>query len=315
MNMEVIPEAEGPVLVIGGAGLDMVGQLGGELLHGTSNPARIRTWYGGVARNVAENLARLGQPVKLVAAVGTDWIGDQLLAQLEQAGVDVQHVLRSTTHRTGSYLAVTDARGDQLFALDDMTATLELSPAYLRRHSRLFKEASLIFMDANLSRDSLKTAISLARKWGKMICADPTSAFLANRYAPFLGDLYLIAPNCLEAGILVECEVDASDNHQVMDAAKKLVTRGVQTAIITQAEFGVCYATPYTSGQISAIHTEIIDTTGAGDALTAAVIFSLINQIPIDEAVRLGVSAATMTLKHAGAVYPGLSLEKLYDNW
>jgi pseudouridine kinase len=78
-------------------------------------------------------------------------------------------------------------------------------------------------------------------------------------------------------------------------------------------QFGVCYATSDTSGQIPAIRTEIADPTGAGDAMTATVIFALLNDIPLDDAVRLGVSAATLTLRHPGAVLPDLSLEKLYD--
>jgi len=57
------------------------------------------------------------------------------------------------------------------------------------------------------------------------------------------------------------------------------------------------------------------DPTGGGDALSAAVIFALLNDIPIDDAVRLGVSAASLTLGHRGAVLPDLSLEKLYNQW
>jgi pseudouridine kinase len=98
-----------------------------------------------------------------------------------------------------------------------------------------------------------------------------------------------------------------------MDAARYLVSSGVKIAIITLAEFGVCYATSETAGYIPAIRTEIIDPTGAGDALTAAVIFGLLNEIPIDEALRLGISAAALTLQHPGAVLPDLTLEKLYN--
>ncbi len=61
-----------PVLVLGAAGMDVVGRLESELKPATSNPARIRRSYGGVARNVAENLARLGQPVRLITVVGED---------------------------------------------------------------------------------------------------------------------------------------------------------------------------------------------------------------------------------------------------
>jgi pseudouridine kinase len=47
--------------------------------------------------------------------------------------------------------------------------------------------------------------------------------------------------------------------------------------------------------------------------MTAAVIFALLNDVPVDEAVRLGTSAASLTLRYPGTVVPELSLEKLYD--
>ncbi len=75
----------------------------------------------------------------------------------------------------------------------------------------------------------------------------------------------------------------------------------------------MCYATAETSGFVPAIRTEIVDPTGGGDALIAAVIFALLNDIPLDDAIRLGVSAATLTLRYPGAVVPELTLEKLYD--
>ena len=71
------PFPEFPVLVIGAAGIDIVGRIKSELQNASSNPARIRTSFGGVARNVAENLARLGQPVVLLTALGNDQAGDQ----------------------------------------------------------------------------------------------------------------------------------------------------------------------------------------------------------------------------------------------
>ena len=63
----------------------------------------------------------------------------------------------------------------------------------------------------------------------------------------------------------------------------------------------------------SAIRTRITDPTGAGDAMTAAVLFALLNNIDLDDAIRLGVSAASLTLRHPGSVYPNLTLEGLYD--
>src|SRR3989304_126056 len=98
------PSPDSPVLVIGGSGVDLVGRLKGDLRAGTSNPANIRTSFGGVARNVAENLARLGRSVNLITAVGDDQLGERLLEQAASAGVDVSAVLRTSQHPTRPYL-------------------------------------------------------------------------------------------------------------------------------------------------------------------------------------------------------------------
>ena len=86
-------------LIIGASGVDIVGRLDGEPQMGTSNPARIRSSFGGVAHNVAEILARLGQPVSLITAVGRDDAGARLLEQIAAVGVDVSQCLQTTRER------------------------------------------------------------------------------------------------------------------------------------------------------------------------------------------------------------------------
>ena len=311
--MNFIPSPESPALVIGAATIDMIGVLDEKLRSGISNPAHIRFSFGGVARNVAENLARLGHPVRLVSAVGEDRFGEQLLKYTAAAGVEISEVLSTPHSSTGSYIGVVNTRGDLQLALDDMHVIKALTPAYLRERFELFKQASLLFVDANLPRTTLRTALSLARRAKIPVFADPTATLLAHRLVPHLPKFDLITPNINEAAYFCDCTFDPSDPQQALEAAKHLVYQGVRIAIVTLAEFGVCYATSETSGYIPAIHTEIVDPTGGGDALTAAVIFALLNDIPLDDAVRLGVSAASLTLRHRGAVLPDLSLEKLYD--
>ena len=104
-----------------------------------------------------------------------------------------------------------------------------------------------------------------------------------------------------------------ADVNQALAAARHLVSLGVDIAMVTMAEFGVGYASAEGSGHLPALRTEVVDPTGAGDALTAAAIFALLNGIPLDEAVRLGLSAAALTLRTPGTVAPDLSLELLYD--
>jgi pseudouridine kinase len=306
-------KSNGKVLVIGSACVDIIGRLKEDLVPLTSNPALIRTTFGGVARNVAENLARLGQPVTLLTVAGEDQEGDQLLQQVASAGVNVEFVLRTADHPTCTYLAVLNASGQMQFALDDMRAISVLTAARLRELSDLFEQAEVVFLDANLSIEALRTALALARKARLPVCADPASASLAVRLQPYLARFTLITPNAAEACVLGGCTFQESNRRQALQVAKKLVSQGVEIAILTLGEHGVCYASSETSGYLPAIRTEVLDSTGAGAAMTAAVIFALLNEIPLDEAVRLGVSAAALTLNTRGAVMPDLSLEKLYD--
>ena len=310
--MQKAPE-EQTVLVIGAAGIDIVARIDGKIQMGTSNPSRIRTSFGGAARNVAENLARLGQPVGLLAVLGKDRPGDEMIAYTRQAGVDVTHVHRVDNYPTGSYVAVLNEKGHLQYACDDMRVLEELTASYLTYHQDLFEAASLLFLDANLPQATLETAFELAARYNLPVCADPTSRSLAPRLKPYLNRLRLIVPSVAEAGILTGQTFEAADREATLSAARALVNHGVGIALITMSEFGLCYATPETNGHIPALSTTINDPTGAGDALTAAIIYALLNNIEIDDAAQLGAAAAALALRYPGTVYPGLSLDKLYD--
>jgi pseudouridine kinase len=302
-----------PVLVIGAAGWDVVGSVRSELMPHTSNPAEIRLSFGGAARNVAENLLRLGTEVTLLTVVGNDETGERLVQSIAEVGANVEAVLHSSDYPTGSYLAVVNREGKLEYGLDDMRVLAELSPKYIHEHEALFEQASLVFIDANLSKETLRTIMSISRRLSLPVCADPISELLARKLIPYLPRFRLVVPNSGEASILCNRKSGPTTRREAIEAAKCLVSQGVEIAIVTMAELGVCYATSETSGYVPPVRSDIIDPTGAGDALTAAVLFGLINEMPIDDAVKLGVAAVSLTLNYRGAVVPDLSLEKLYD--
>ncbi len=305
--------SDSPVLVIGAAGLDMVGRVKGDLRQHTSNPAQIRLAFGGAARNVAENLLHLGTPVNLITVVGNDSPGGQLIDAIAKTGANVEAVVRSNTYPTGAYLGILSLDGKLEYGLDDMRLLVELSPKRIHAREELFRESALVFIDANLSKETLRTVLSIAHRLKIPVCADPTSASLASKLIPHLPRLRMVVPNSLEASILCKWNHRPTTRREAIEAAKALVGQGAGIAIVTMAEIGVCYATSETSGHVPTVRTQVIDPTGGGDALTAAVLFGLLNQMPVDDAVRLGVAAETLTLGYRGAVVPDLSLEKLYD--
>lgn len=303
-----------PVVVIGAASMDIIGRLQEPPLTGTSTPAEIRSSFGGVARNVAENLGRLGQPVALLSAVGSDPIGQQLLEYTAQAGVDVSACIRSAEAATGTYLAILDFDGQRQFGLDDMRALSALTPEVIHHNRELLAGAGILFMDANLPQDTMQAVFTIARRHKIPVCADATSSNLADLLTDLIPDLYMVTANAQEATVIIGGQIIVKNRPTAMQAARLLVSRGVEIAVIPLAQMGVCYASSTTVGHISAMKTEILDPTGAGDAMTAAILFGLMNDIPLDDAIRLGVSAASLTLRCPASVVPDLSLEKLYDN-
>ncbi len=303
-----------PVLVIGTATLDVVGRPASLPEPGTSNPAKVTTSYGGVARNIAETLARLGQPVRLISAVGNDFIGRQILNQAAAAGVDVSPCLRVEDYRTGAYLAVLNEDGDLNYALDDIAVSTCITPQVLRDRFDLFKGASVIFTDSNLTPAALKTVFSLAKRAKVSVFADATSTSLAAGLRPYIPEIAMLTANRTETNVLLENQVTVTGRTSASQAARELVRQGTGIAVIQIAEAGVCYASSETSGHVPAMLTKIKDSTGAGDAMTATAIFALLNDLDLDEAIRLGVTAASMTLTVSGAVVPNLTLEMLYEN-
>jgi pseudouridine kinase len=245
--------------------------------------------------------------------VGQDASGDEILEHTTRAGVDVSAVLRSKEYPTGYYMGMVDKNGMLQYAVDDMRLLKEVTTGYLKEKESLFKSASMVFVDANLPVKTLRTANSLAKRAKIPICADTASFTLAKRLIKFLPRYFLVTANSQEAGILTGLSFESSDRDAAMEAARNLVNQGVRIALVTLAEYGVVYATSETTGHIPAIRTPISDPTGAGDAMTAAVLYALLNEIELDDAIRLGVSAASLTLRHPGSVYPDLSLEALYD--
>jgi pseudouridine kinase len=300
------------ILVVGAAGLDTKGRADGSLQPGTSNPGSIRISVGGVARNVAENLARLGEHPILLSAVGADRSGRRIREQATDAGVDMSYLIESPDHHTGAYLAVYNQNGDLSISIDDMALLSVITPAVVYARRKLVRDAAMVFLDANLSPQTIKILMRLAAKYRVPISADPTSASLAERLKPHLPDLFMVTPDLPEAEALCGRPL-RNTRGQGIAAAKRLVAMGVQVAIVTLAELGVCYATSMGSGHVPAVKTQVVDRTGAGDALTAGVLFGLLNDFPIDEAVRLGASAAALTLQYYESVCPDLSLDCLYD--
>jgi pseudouridine kinase len=305
---------EGFVLVVGSAGIDVKGRADTEDLHWeASNLGRVRNSVGGVARNIAENLARLEVETVLLSAVGSDVEGRRVLEQSRANGINCDHVQMVDGARTGTYMALLKPDGDLMVAIGDFEVMHSVDSDYLRAHENLFADAEMVVIDATLDESALATLFELAERHQVSVCADPTTPMLASRLCPYIPQLHLVTPNAAETVALCGLVDPVHDRDSAINAARQLVSLGAYIAVVTMGDNGLAYADGSGGGFIRAVRSTVVDSTGAGDALSGAVIFGLLNEVPLDEALRLGVTAASLTLQTSETVVPNLSQELLYD--
>lgn len=304
---------EGYVLVVGSAGVDIRGQAERALKPETQNPGRVRNSVGGVARNIAENLARLEVPTRLISAVGRGATGRRVLKKCQASGIDCTMVRELPGEVTTTLLEMVGPEGDLLLSIADYRIMDHIDSDYLLAHEDAFRRAEMIVIDATLNEAALGTLFEIAAHYDVRVCADPTAPLLAGRLCEHLDSIYMVSPNAAETTALCGLMDPAHDRDTAVDAARHLVSLGVGIAVVTLGEQGLAYAHSSGAGYVPAINTRVIDPTGAGDAFSGAVIFGLLNDVQVDEAMRLGVTAASLTLQSRHTVLPDLSQERLYD--
>ncbi len=290
-------------VVIGGANMDLKAQSRQRATHHTSNPGRASMAPGGVARNIAENLGRLGDRVHLVSVVGRDAMGDALLSQTGAAGVRLEHVVR-TDRPTGTYTAVLDSDGELIVAIADMEATAELGPEVLQKAAPVMATADLLVLDGNLSRDTFSRALDLSG--GVRTVFDPVSVPKARGLKDVLDDrIYAVTPNRDELEALT-C-LPTRTHQQVRHAVGALHDRGVELVWVRLGAHGSLLGTTTEMIEIPALPARVNDVTGAGDSMLAAFCHVLLAGGTPQYAARFGHAAAALTVASPHTVRPDLT--------
>ena len=304
--------SEGPsVVVVGGANMDVKARSSRTAVVATSNPGIASMAAGGVGRNIAENLARLGTRTHLVAAIGSDGLGDQVLAATSNAGVVVEHV-RRTARSTGTYTAVLDADGELVVAVADMAATDELSPEQVAAARDLVSAAALVVLDGNLATGTLRYALDLAAEVGTRVLLDPVSVPKAAALEPLVSadrPVFTVTPNRDELAALTGLPTRTRRPQEA--AARALHDRGVQLVWVRLGPAGSLLCSPSGVVPLEAVAPakagDVADVTGAGDAMTAAFCHALLTGSDPAEAAAYGHAAAALTVATTDTVRPDLT--------
>lgn len=299
--------AEHPsICCFGGTTLDRTLVLHQAALLETSNPATGYQNRGGVARNVAENVARLGVNSKLISVVGGDEAGTTVMEDTRQQGVDTSAVATLQDSATGSYSAILQPDGELFIGVSDLEICEALDRNLINRRWGQIAAARLVFADTNAPADSLAYLLARCRSQDIALCLDAVSVPKACRLPSDLTGVEILFCNVAEAREILHVQFP---NPEPEDLAPALCARGAANAVVTAGPTGLWYANADGCSFLPALPAEVVDVSGAGDALIAGTLCGWLMGFDPTESCKIGLRAACITTQSVDRNCSELSMQ------
>ena len=295
------------IAIIGGIAADIEGCPRGELIDADSNPGSVTISYGGVSRNITENLARMGERVRFFSVAGDDFIGRAAKEHLASIGVNVSEVRLLPEESTAIYLSILDRKGDMRLGICNMDILERIDRGFLHHAAGEAKGFAMVGLDTNLTEEDLEFVTG--ELTGTPLFLDPVSVQKAQRAKKWIGRFHTVKPNRLEAEAISGIPIKRSDD--LLRSAEWFLTRGVRRLYLTMGEDGVFFADEKGYGVLPAAKPRIVSATGAGDAFSAACIKAGLDGMDLRESALTAMSASLLAMESREAVNPAMSAENL----
>lgn len=287
--------------VIGAVNIDIWGRSLAPLIERDSNPGEISYSFGGVGRNIAHNIALMGCPVAMLTAIGDDHWAGRIEESCASIGIDLSHAVHVPGGRTGTYLCVTGPDGDLALGLSDMEIAKAITPELVERELGFLNAASVVVLDGNLSEETISY---ICENVTAPLFADPVSVTKARKLCGVLHRLHTIKPNSLEAELLT----GFADPEE---SAAALVRMGVKRAFVSDGSRGIVVAECDRVFRVECLTVELVNATGGGDAVMAALCDSFCRGLDSAESARRAMAAGAIAVEAAGTISPLMSAEAI----
>jgi ribokinase len=254
---------------------------------------------GGKGANQAVAARRLGAEVRFVTLLGTDVVGDRLLAALVQAGLPRDDLQRSDEAPTGVALIAVDPAGRNQIAVAP-GANHRLTPDRAGLHVDALAWADVVLLQLETPIETVRWALTEARRLGKTTIVNPAPA----RVLPLPADLFplvdYLTPNETEAGLIAGREVVGVAGAQA--AGRLLVSMGAGSAVVTVGAEGAVWVGGTDCIHVAGFPVSPVDTVGAGDAFNGALATLLAAGASVGDALTVANAAGALTCTRRGAM-------------
>ena len=290
------------ISVIGGANVDLSAMLNDAFIAADSNPGHVEVGYGGVARNIAHNLSLLGARTQLLTIFGGDLFGGLLHDYCKQQGIDVHLSERESSARSGMYLCIHNHGGEMIAAVADTDIIKGITPEWLEKRSGELNLSDFIVADTNIGEDAIRWLMDHVTV---PLFIDGVSSTKAHRVINALQKAKLPYLHTLKLNLKEALAVTNTSTYA--EAAQALLNLGVAHVYITLGADGVYCRNAAEEWLFPALPGEVVNTTGAGDAFLAGVVYAYAKAIDFPQTAHYGLMAARATLMSPKAVNPDIA--------
>lgn len=293
-----------PITVIGGANVDIVARYHAQQsCYADSFAGQITTSAGGVARNIAENLGHLGNPVRMICGIGDDAFAKVIVSSLTMPLIDISACYFCADSPSDTYLSTFDHEGELLHAINQMALVDKLTCDYLHKFENEIRDSSLIVADSNIHPESIDWLVNIKDR--PKLVFDGVSSQKILKLKPYLGQFDGLKCNYKEAIELTGLAQTAAPP-ELMDA---LTGFGLKTVILSLGSKGVFYSQTGEDCHMAKDKEKVkpVSVSGAGDALFAGLIHGQLHGLTVRNSLKLGLQAARLTLCCSGAVNPDVA--------
>lgn len=272
-----------------------------------TNLGNVLMTHGGVARNVAENMANLGAEVEFVTMLDDDSLGREARLRLRGAGVKLTHAVSTPDKGMGMWLAVFNEKGDLAGSVSHMPDASPIERLFDEKGEEIIRSCRGIALEIDLSEKVSERVFELAERFDKPVYAIVANMSVILRRPDFMARTACVILNEIEAGRLFGREIRALSPEETLEAVSEAASAmGIRSIVVTMGARGAVYldAENGLRGVCPAVPCRVVDTTGAGDAFFSAVVESLARGMRLDDAVTCGARLASMTVSTSESTCP-----------
>lgn len=252
--------------------------------------------FGGKGANQAVAAGRSGANIAFIACTGEDDIGERVRQQLANDRIDVAPVSVVAGESTGVALIFVNGEGENVIGIH-AGANAALSPALVEAQKARIAQADALLMQLESPLESVMLAAKIAHQHQTQVILNPAPARELSDELLALVDI--ITPNETEAEKLTGIRVENDDD--AVKAAQALHSKGIDTVIITLGSRGVWASVKGEGQRVPGFKVQAIDTIAAGDTFNGALITALLEDKPLNEAIRFAHAAAAIAVTRKGA--------------